>query len=121
MRFWSEGLGDGELVMSLDRAKAVRKAEVVALSGVIEKPAPWEYEVKIELDDWKAILRIATGDQAIDFIAARAGWGQIARMAASILKFVVLLAGFRLRALLGGGGMVRSPAGVLEQPGAKER
>lgn len=120
MHFWSEGLGDSELVMSLGHAKAECKGDLIALGGVIDAPAPWEYEVKIQLDDWLAILRIATGGTAVDFIATRARWRQIAKMASSILKFVALLAYYRLRVLLGFGTAVRTTGAPLEHSGVKK-
>ena len=120
MHFWSEGLGDSELVMSLGRAKAERKDNLIALTGVIDSPAPWEYEVKIQLEDWKAILRIATSEKATAFIAAHVGLRRLAGMALSILKFVVLLAFYRFGFLLGLGGKVQSAGGPLEHSGAKK-
>lgn len=101
MNFWSEGLGDRELVMGLDRAKLDRKGEHIVLTGIVDAPAPWEYEVKIQYQDWITILRTATSKEACGFIASAVGIGTIASMAVSIVKFVVLLGYFRLARLLG--------------------
>lgn len=101
MNFWSEGLGDRELVMGLDRAKLDRKGEHIVLTGIVDAPAPWEYEVKIHYQDWTTILRTATSKEACGFIASAVGVGTIASMAVSIVKFVVLLGYFRLTRLLG--------------------
>jgi len=101
MHFWSEGLGDSELVMGLDRAKLDRKGEFVNLTGVVDSPAPWEYEVKVQFDDWLAILRTATSKQACDFIASHMGIGQLATMAWSIVKFIALLATYRFLRVVG--------------------
>ncbi|MDE2466916.1 MAG: hypothetical protein KGO02_24850 [Alphaproteobacteria bacterium] len=120
MRFWSEGLGDGELVMGLGRAKAVRKGEEIALNGIIESPAPWEYEVKIDSRDWSAILNIATGRKAVDYIAAHAAWRDVATMIASIVKFVCLLAYYRSRAVLMTGRHMDQTHDGFEQPGTGE-
>ena len=102
MRFWSEGLGDRELVMSLGAAEIERKADVMLLSGIVESPAPWEYEVKIQYADWETILKTAVSQDACGFIAAHASLGVLASMAWSIFKFVGLLAWFRLVRILGG-------------------
>jgi hypothetical protein len=100
MRFWSEGLGDRELVMSLGKAEIERKGDVMLLSGIVESPAPWEYEVKIQYEDWETILRTAVSKEACGFIARKASLGMLIGMAWSIVKFVVLLAWFRAVRLL---------------------
>jgi hypothetical protein len=109
MHFWSEGLGDSELVMALDRAKLDRKGDFVVLTGVVDSPAPWEYEVKVQFDDWIAILHTATSKDACDFIASHMGAGALAAMAWSILKFVALLASYRFIRVIG----LTSPAVAL--------
>lgn len=101
MHFWSEGLGDRELVMGLDRAKLARKGDFIALTGIVDSPAPWEYEVKIQFEDWIAILRTATSNLACDFIATHVNIVPLMGMVWSIVKLVVLLAAFRLARLMG--------------------
>src|SRR5579871_1676373 len=101
MHFWSEGLGDSELVIGLDRAKIARKGDFVVLTGIVDSPAPWEYEVKVQFDDWITILRTATSNEACDFIASHMGIGALVAMAWSIVKFVVLLAAYRFVRLIG--------------------
>jgi hypothetical protein len=103
MRFWSEGLGDKELVMGLGRAKLDRKSDVISLTGVVDSPAPWEYEVKIQFADWTTILRTATSAEACDFIANHVRVGALAGMAWNIAKFVILLAFYRVMRLAGAG------------------
>lgn len=101
MRFWSEGLGDRELVMSLGKSEIERKDDVMMLSGIVDSPAPWEYEVKINHADWETVLKTAVSKDACGFIGRRARFGQLAGMARSIVKFVLLLGYFRLLRLLG--------------------
>ena len=101
MRFWSEGLGDKELVMALGRAKLDRSGEMIELTGVVDSPAPWEYEVKIQLADWITILRTATSIEACDFIATHVNVGQLLDMTWNISKFVALLTFYRLKQLIG--------------------
>ena len=101
MRFWSEGLGDRELVIALGGSSVERKDDYVALKGIVVSPAPWEYEVKIQFADWMAILRTATTKDACGFIARRITLGSVASMGVSILKFLVLLGYFRVARLLG--------------------
>ncbi len=100
MRFWSEGLGDSQLVMGLDRAKLARKGDIILLSGIVDEPAPWEYEVKVQFDDWLTILHTATTKEACDFIASHMSLGALAAMAWSIVKFVVLLGFYRVTRLV---------------------
>jgi len=100
MHFWSEGLGDSELVMGLDRAKLERNGDFIVLTGVVDSPAPWEYEVKVQFDDWITILRTATSKEACDFIVNHMGIGAVAAMAWSIVKFVALLATYRFVRLI---------------------
>jgi hypothetical protein len=100
MRFWSEGLGDRELVMSLSKARMERQGDITLLSGVVESPAPWEYEVKIERADWETVLKTAVTPEACGFIARRASFGMLAGMVWSIVSFVALLAWFRTMRLI---------------------
>ena len=65
MRFWSEGLGERQLVMNLGKSHIKRLDEVMLLSGVVDSPAPWEYEVKINRADWAKILDTAATPEAI--------------------------------------------------------
>lgn len=101
MRFWSEGHGDRQLVMNLGKARIRRKDEIMLLSGVVDSPAPWEYEVKIQRDDWAKILETASTREACEFIATHTTFMQLLHMAWSIVVFVVLLAWFRTIRLLG--------------------
>lgn len=117
MHFWSEGLGDSELVMGLGRAKIERKADLISLTGVVVSPAPWEYEVKIQFDDWMTILKTATSRDACDFIAAHVRLAMLARMALSVVRFVGLLMFYRMAWLVGDSDSV--PA-VLPEANAKK-
>jgi hypothetical protein len=101
MHFWSEGLGDSELVMGLDRARLERNGDFVVLTGVVDSPAPWEYEVKVQFDDWLTILRTATSKEACNFIASHMDIGALAAMAWSIVKFIALLATYRFVRVIG--------------------
>lgn len=107
MRFWSEGMGETELVMGLDQARLARTDDRMLLTGVVTSPAPWEYEVAMSFDDWRAILRTATSKGACDFIATRVRLRDLVSMAVSIAKFVALLAWFRAVRWIGASG--RSP------------
>ncbi len=120
MHFWSEGLGDKELVMGLDRAKLERKGDSIALTGIVDSPAPWEYEVKIQFDDWATILRTATSKEACDFMASNVGIGSLAVMAWSIVKFIVLLARYRVTHLIGLVPDTIAPIKSLEGSGTKK-
>jgi len=101
MRFWSEGLGDRQLVMNLGKADIKQQNDVMLLSGVVDSPAPWEYEVKIKREDWARILQTAVSKEACGFIAKRTTFTQLFGMARSIIVFVVLLAWYRTARLLG--------------------
>jgi hypothetical protein len=116
MRFWSEGLGDSELVMGLDRARLERKDDIVLLSGIVDQPAPWEYEVKIQFSDWVTILRTATSKEACDFIASHMRLGALAAMAWSIVKFVVLLGAYRLAGAMRETRIATAPLEKLQRP-----
>ncbi len=101
MRFWSEGMGETELVMGLDQARLVRTGDRMSLTGVVTSPAPWEYEVAMSVDDWGAILRTATSQGACDFIARAARLRDLVSMGLSIVTFVALLAWFRAVRVVG--------------------
>ena len=112
MRFWSEGLGDQELVMGLDRAKLERKGEFMSLTGVMDSPAPWEYEGQMRFEDWSAILRTATRKGACDFLATHVGVRDLVGIVLPIARFIILLGWFRavrLMGLAGGRGTMKHP------------
>ncbi len=101
MRFWSEGMGETELVRGLGETRLVRTGDRMSLTGVVTSPAPWEYEVAMSADDWGAILRTATSQGACDFIASAARLRDLVSMALSIVTFVALLAWFRALRVIG--------------------
>jgi hypothetical protein len=106
--------------MGLDRASLDRKGDCVALTGVVDSPAPWEYEVKIQFDDWIAILRTATSKEACDFIAAHVKIGSLLGMTWCIVKFVVLLAFYRFARLTGITPVDIVPADAVQGANAKK-
>jgi len=114
MHFWSEGLGDSELVMGLDRAKLDRKGDFVVLTGIVDSPAPWEYEVKVEFEDWVTILHTAASKEACDFIASHMGIGALAAMAWSLVKDSALSATYRFMRVIGLAPAGLSPINTLE-------
>lgn len=101
MRFWSEGLGDRELVINLDRADLVAKEDRLELGGIVDSPAPWEYNIKMKFEDWAAILKTAARPDTGEFIASRASVPLLIRIFGGLLGFVLMLAVYRLRRLLG--------------------
>ncbi len=101
MRYWSEGLGRRELVIDLEKSKLTRKPNFLELSGVVDSPAPWAYEIEVEFDDWKAILETAAKPETGTFLVQRASWGVLLRIAAGLSKFIIILAFFRIRRLVG--------------------
>ena len=113
MNFWSEGLGDRELVMALDRAKIEQRGDIVVLSGVVDSPAPWEYEVKMQREDWTAILRTATRPETGAYIVTAAPLGVMLAMVGSVVRFIVGLAWRRMaRVFTGHGPAEPTPAGT---------
>jgi hypothetical protein len=120
MRFWSEGLGDSELVISLDRTKVTSKDDCIALTGVVDSPAPWEYEVKIHFADWMKILDTATSRDTSEFVATHVQLGDLAGMAWSIFKFVVLLAAYRVGRLLHVAPVGSASLGSFEDHGTRK-
>ena len=127
MRFWSEGLGERQLVMNLGKSHIRRLDEVMLLTGVVDSPAPWEYEVKLNRDDWAKILDTAATKEACGFLATRTTLSQLLAMAWSIAAFIVLLAWFRAIRLLGFHGAREAvtvsgqPAAVAAEPPLKKR
>jgi len=122
MRFWSEGLGERQLVMNLGKSHIKRQDDVMLLSGVVDSPAPWEYEVKIQREDWATILDTASSKDACAFIATHTTLAQLLSMAVSLVSFVLLLAWFRIPWVLGLRGTSAAPkdAGAITrgaQPG----
>jgi hypothetical protein len=100
MRFWSEGLGKQQLVLGLDRSIVVRKSDKVQLTGVVDEPAPWEYEVTMTVEDWNTILRMAFSPDACDFIAKKVSVPLLIGMAWSIAKFIIGMSIYRTLRIL---------------------
>ncbi|MFO1254749.1 MAG: hypothetical protein U1E37_03685 [Sphingomonadaceae bacterium] len=115
MRFWSEGLGDRELVIDLDRADLAAVDDRLELSGVVDAPAPWEYNIKMQVDDWAAILETAARPDTGDFIATRASVSQLVQIFGGLVGFVAMLAFQRLKRRI---GMTGAPAPVAIGNGA---
>jgi hypothetical protein len=84
-------MGDQELVMGLDRATLAPEGDGLELKGVVDSPAPWEYEIKMQAEDWSAILHAATRPQTGDFIARKVGFRLMLAMALAVVKFVLML------------------------------
>jgi hypothetical protein len=101
MRFWSEGLGDRELVIDLERASLTAVEDRLELGGVVDAPAPWEYNIKMQVDDWAAILQTAARSDTGGFIASRASVTQLVQILGRLVGFVVMLAFHRLKRLIG--------------------
>lgn len=120
MHFWSEGLGDSELIIGLDRAKIDLKGDCVSLTGVVDSPAPWEYEVKIHFADWEKILTTATCRETCDFVVTHMRVKDLASMAWSILKFLVLLAGYRVARVLHVVTVGSGSVSALDGPGTRK-
>ena len=68
---------------------------LMLLTGIVDSPAPWEYEVKIQREDWATILKTAVSKDAVGFIARRASFGAMIAMAWPIIRFIVLLSWYR--------------------------
>ena len=115
MNFWSEGLGDRELVMALERAKIEQRGDIVVLSGVVDSPAPWEYEVKMQREDWTAILRTATRPETGAFIVTAAPLGVMMAMVGSVVRFIFGLAWRRAVRVLTGHGATTPVAASLKE------
>ena len=90
MHFWSEGLGNRNLVLGLDRSKVGVEGESVILTGVVDEPADWAYKVTMEIEDWKTILRTATSPEAREYLSSSVGIGKILGMGFWMTKFIVL-------------------------------
>lgn len=116
MRFWSEGLGERQLVMDLGKSHIRRLDDVMLLSGVVDSPAPWEYEVKIQRADWETILETAASKEACTFIATHTTLAELFGMAASIVRFIVLLGWYRTLRALGFARPVAPPEVAANAP-----
>ena len=101
MRFWSEGLGDRELIINLECASMAAVEDRLELSGVVDAPAPWEYNIKMHVDDWVAILETAARPDTGGFIATRASPAQLVQIFGRLLGFVAMLSFHRLKRMLG--------------------
>jgi hypothetical protein len=95
MDFWSEGLGDRNLVINLDKSEVGTEGDAVILTGVVDAPADWAYKVTMETDDWTTVLRTATSPEARDFLSSGVGFGKILGMGWWMTQFILLLAVYR--------------------------
>lgn len=103
MHYWSEGLGRRQLIINLEKSRLDNKGEFLELSGVVDAPAPWEYEIEVEFDDWKAILETAVKRDTGTFLVQRASGGQLLAIIGGLLRFMLMLALYRGLHLLGPG------------------
>src|SRR5208282_6404625 len=101
MEYWSEGLGEANMVLGLERAIVNRAGDAIALTGVCDAPAPWEYKVTVKLEDWATVLRTATSQEACDFLSHSVPFGMILSMGWWMARFVLLLAAFRFAKAVG--------------------
>ncbi|MDD5175023.1 MAG: hypothetical protein PHQ05_01190 [Sterolibacterium sp.] len=95
MEYWSEGLGEANMVLGLGPAVVNRGENAVILTGVCDAPAPWEYKVTVMFEDWAAVLQTATSKEAADFLVHSVPFVTILGMGWWMVKFVVMLAFFR--------------------------
>jgi len=101
MEFWSAGMGKKHLVLGLDKTKYEVDGEEMILTGVVDAPADWNYEVKMTREDWVNVLKIATSSEAGQFLENSVGMRRLMQMASSILKFTILLATFKMAKAVG--------------------
>ncbi len=101
MHYWSEGLGRRQLIINLAKSKLTRKADFLELSGVVDAPAPWEYEIEVEFADWQAILTTATRPETGAFLVQRSSMRELIAIATGLGQFLAVLAWYRMRHLLG--------------------
>lgn len=103
MHYWSEGLGRRQLIIDLAKSRLENKSSFLELSGVVDAPAPWEYEIEVEFDDWKAILETAVKRDTGTFLVQRATGGELLAIIGGLLRFILMLALYRSLHLLGVG------------------
>lgn len=120
MNFWSQGLGKRELVMNLERSRVTRLEDCILLTGVVDSPAPWEYEVKVHREDWNAILKTASSAETGGFLARSFSFGCLIQMGVTLTKFVMLLAFYRTAKVLGLSRKPEVPARRSPEP-SRER
>lgn len=101
MRFWSDGLGKRDLVMELSDAALNRESEAIILTGTIHQPAEWAYKVTMELGDWTTVLATATSPQACEYLSRSVKVTRILAMGLWVVKFILLMAVYRLGSLVG--------------------
>ncbi len=109
MEYWSEGLGDANMVLDLERAELNRGKDSVVLTGICDAPAPWEYKVTVMFEDWTAVLNTATADEARQFLANSVPFTTILCMGWWMVKFVGLMAAFRFARIVGLSGGNKTP------------
>lgn len=101
MRFWSDGLGKRDLVMELRDSALDREGEAIILTGTIHDPAEWAYKVTMELGDWTTVLNTATSAEACTYLSRSVPVASILGMGIWVVKFIVLMAVYRIGSLIG--------------------
>lgn len=104
MEYWSEGLGDANMVLGLERAELNQGKDAVILTGVCDAPAPWEYKVTVMFEDWATVLHTATSNEARQFLAHSVPFTTILSMGWWMVKFVALMTAYRCGKIIGLGG-----------------
>ena len=101
MEYWSEGLGDAQMVLGLERAELHQGKDSIVLTGICDAPAPWEYKVTVMFEDWATVLNTATSDEARQFLTDSVPFATILSMGWWMVKFVGLMAVYRCAKMLG--------------------
>ena len=109
MEYWSEGLGDANMVLGLERAELSQGKEAVILTGVCDAPAPWEYKVTVVYEDWATVLNTATSIEARQFLVNSVPFTTILSMGWYMVKFVALMAAYRFARIVGLSGSNKIP------------
>ena len=120
MEFWSKGLGEQTIALSLTESEPLKSEGMLYLKGRMEEPVSWEYIMSLSEDDMLDFFALLKEPAVADHLFESPNrWRLYREMVAGGLRlaFLVLVAG--LRGLVGREVQVEEV--VIQVPPVQER
>ena len=98
MEFWSKGLGEQTIALSLTESEPLKSEGMLYLRGRMEEPVSWEYIMRLSEDDMLDFFALLKEPAVADHLFESPNRWRIYRamvVGGLRLAFVVLAAGFR--------------------------
>jgi len=120
MKFWSRGLGEQEIELSLTKGESLRSEGTLCLRGKVEEPVSWEYIMRLSGDDMVDFFALLKEPALADYLYESPNrWRIYSAMVFGGLQLGVLILAVIARRLLG--REKREEEVVIQVPPVAER